>query len=187
MTRSLYVLGATGAGKTVFVTEVLDGVEFGPPVDVHSWRTRTKDLRLRGHRLPGDGLYLGRAGRGTDGLDASSIKGAAAWLRGAGEPLPAWIVGEGRTLAAKSFLAALCETTEALVILLEAEDFVLEIRRMGLGIPQLAQRIEVTANSAEALLAHTERWGAMTLRLDVLDPDAWSLGLDTARTHLGLS
>lgn len=127
MTKSLYVLGGPGSGKSTFLAELLRGQQFGPLEDIFAARNAKNLVTLRGHRLPGDGLYLGKMRDefpGTDGLDRACHQTGVGWLM-VGD-LPKWIVAEGATLATESFLMALAEATDLFVIHLDCPE---DVRR----------------------------------------------------------
>lgn len=103
MTRSLYITGGAGAGKSTTMARLLSslGAELGPHVELHTKplykpsRDTWSRIALRGHRWPG-GVYLGRMRDeypGTDGLDRACGPALREWL--VQGDLPDLIVAEG--------------------------------------------------------------------------------------------
>ena len=119
MTRSVYVVGGAGAGKSTFTSRLLGEYSFGPLTDLHTAQnSRGSNITLRGHMVEDDLLlYLGvmrEAFPGTDGLDRVSSVAGVPWL--AQGNLPRAIYGEGNTLANRPFLKALAEHTDLVII-----------------------------------------------------------------------
>jgi hypothetical protein len=122
-TRSLYLVGGPGAGKSTLMARLLAHWQVGPNV-------RVTEKELFGHRLAdgGDreGLYLGVLREqfpGTDGLSLSVNRVAVPW---AADPQQTGrydlILAEGGRLANRPFLSALSSTTKLLLVHL-AVDF----------------------------------------------------------------
>lgn len=194
MTRSVYVLGGAGAGKSTFTAELLDellaGEDMGELEDLHSLKNAKAVVTLRGHRLfapdgTAPGLYLGcwrESFPGTDGLDRASSPTGEAWLE-AGD-LPEYLVAEGATLATRRFLAALERTTELLVVHLHAPDDVKRERFAERGSNQAETFWKGTATRAANRYAEARESGARTLSVDTSDPVAWGLSVDLVIDHL---
>lgn len=121
MTRSLYLVGGPGAGKSTLMARLL------APWDIEPCE-RLTEKELFGHRMTDAdgcvGVYLGRIREqfpGTDALSMSVSPVAAAWAEqdAAGYDV---ILGEGGRLATRRFLDALSASTSLLVVHL-AVDF----------------------------------------------------------------
>lgn len=191
MTQSVYVIGGAGTGKSTFTAALLErvGAQMGSLTDLHQKpNSRGTVITLRGHHVtgePGDGLYLGcmrDAFPGTDGLDRVSYIPGEAWLQTA--ELPDWIVGEGATLAVRRFLAVLNETTDLLVVWLEAEDWLKELRFFARGSDQDPRFVLSTATRSHNLAADLVKNGVRVWSVDSGDPVAWDEALHAAVRHL---
>ena len=121
-TRSIYVIGGAGTGKSTFMELLLArvGAQLGPVEELHvQTQTRLgKPLRcvLRGQRWPG-GVYLGILRPefpGTDALVNTTGPVAREWLQEG--QLPEMLVGEGLLLSSRPFLALLAACTDALMV-----------------------------------------------------------------------
>jgi hypothetical protein len=105
MTRSVYIIGGAGAGKSTFMSELLAqiGGSPGPLEDLHTARNARGNLvTLRGHFISPDGLYIGcirDSFPGTDGLDRASSLPGKEWLDAGHHERLGWIVAEGATLS----------------------------------------------------------------------------------------
>lgn len=187
MTRSVYVLGGNGTGKSTFTAKLLAnlGWQLGPLEDL--WRVpnaRGSLVTLRGHRA-GDAVYLGVMREqfpGTDGLDRASSIAAAAWI--GTEPLPAAVLAEGATLATTRFLTALRDRTDLLLLHLYCSDAERERRFAERGSEQAWVFAKTTAGRATTMV---DRIGGAILRVDTENPTAWDIGLDLAECHLAES
>lgn len=186
MTKSVYLIGGAGAGKSTFMAELLNllGAQLGPLQDLHSARNAKALVTLRGHAFR-DGLYLGRMRDefpGTDGLDRASSTTAVQWLQMG--RLPHRIVGEGATLATRPFLTELSERTELLVLHLMAPLDIRRERGVQRGSNQAETFLQGTAtrssNLAEALL----KTRATVVPIDTTNDYEWDLGQDLAYAHL---
>ena len=124
MTRSLYIIGGAGTGKSTFLQEVLFniGAELGEYQILHEvgyprrGGATVAQIRLRGQPFEG-GVYLGQMREefpGTDALDNACVPVAREWLK-EGE-LPELIVGEGMLLSTIGFLTDLAEATDLMVV-----------------------------------------------------------------------
>ena len=190
MTRSVYVVGGAGTGKSTFMAELLEALDpgdIGALVDLHSKRNAKANVTLRGHYLEmsvGHALYLGvlREGNhpGTDGLDRASGLTGEEWLETEAH-LPPFILAEGATLATTRFLGALNRTTELMVILLTCDDEAEKARRFEQrGTTQKSSFVKSTATAAANRYAELEKEGARSLCVDSTDPAAWDVALGLA-------
>lgn len=188
MTRSVYIIGGAGTGKSTFTAELLHGREFGPLLDLHQKpNSRGTVITLRGHRVAGGGMYLGcmrESFPGTDGLDRVSYIPGEAWLENGN--LPPWIVSEGATLAVRRFLTVLNERSDLLLVHLHAEDFVKELRFMERGSTQDEKFVLATATRSTNLLADMGKLGMERVSVDTSDPMAWLDAQMQVASHLGL-
>jgi hypothetical protein len=198
VTKSVYIIGSAGAGKSTFMEQLLDnlGCQMGPLVDLHSKRNTKALVTLRGHGLIGqlgEGLYLGSMRPeypGTDGLDRASSPVGEEWLQmsdlGAPgfPPLPEYIVAEGATLATRRFLNALNEHTDLLLVHLVVEEFVRELRFMERGSTQDERFVQNTVTRSANLFNDIP--GCWKLQIDTAYPDKWDTALGECLSHLGL-
>lgn len=193
MTQSVYIIGGAGTGKSTFTSQLMDRY-------VMSWEVPLTDLAakpnsrgtvitLRGHRLAGyqgeDGMYLGvmrDSFPGTDGLDRVSYIPGEAWLE-AGN-LPDFIIAEGATLAARRFIRVLHETTDLLLVHLEAEDFVKDLRLHQRGSEQAETFVTGTATRSKNLAVDMAKEGVKVWTFDSAEPLEWDLALDVSVDHL---
>lgn len=163
MTRSLYVLGAPGVGKSTLVKmwrEVNGWVTLSDP--------RTLLGALKGHTMvspDGDpsGVYLGRQRDlypGTDALSMAVAPHARAWAEGLGASDVEMVVGEGARLGNVGFLRALAENSELTLVLLMASETALTARREGRGSTQSPSWMRGAATGA--LNAYTAAEGLAT-------------------------
>lgn len=185
MTRSVYIIGGAGTGKSTFTAQLLDGLEFGELEDLHALANKKNIVTLRGHRMVNDGMYLGlmrESFPGTDGLDRASSPVAESWLYDGN--LPEWIVSEGATLATRRFLIALAQVTELLVVHLVADDFVKELRFLERGSDQDPKFVLATTTRSYNLFNDMGRTGCDLLEVDTSDPGAWADALDQCWIHL---
>jgi hypothetical protein len=190
VTKSVYIIGSAGAGKSTFMEQLLDnlGCQMGPLVDLHSKRNAKALVTLRGHGLVGqlgEGLYLGSMRPeypGTDGLDRASSPVGEEWLQQAS--LPEYIVAEGATLATRRFLNALAEETDLLLVHLVVEEFVRELRFMERGSTQDERFVQNTVTRSANLFRDIK--GCRRHEVDTSYPANWDAGLGVALQHLGL-
>lgn len=182
MTRSVYVIGGAGTGKSTFMQALLDelGWTLNPElIDLHSLRNAKALVTLRGHRVNEfDALYLGKMREshpGTDGLDRASSPVGEQWLKTQRRPLV--ILGEGATLATRRFLEALHETTEVLFIRLWAPPEIVEARFKERGTAQDPKFVLNTVTRSNNLV---EEFGGMTV--DSSSAWEWLMALDLAKS-----
>jgi hypothetical protein len=166
VTKSLYILGGPGSGKSTLMARLLRGWTPGPYV-----RLTTRELF--GHNLLNDdlelGVYLGHLRPeypGTDALSLSVAPQALIWLETL-DPQLSWVFGEGARLGHQSFLTDLAARTDLLVAHLFVEPSLSYVRRTGRGGKLLSQQYCKTATTKAA---NTARWckdvGINTVELD---------------------
>jgi hypothetical protein len=189
VTRSVYVVGGAGTGKSTFMAQMLEGSQLGPLETLCEGTPTVRGnlIKLRGHRLTGDieGVYLGvmrDSFPGTDGLDRVSGMLGEQWLR---EAQPEAVVGEGSTLCTERFLSALAASSDLLLVHLTA--------RMEEKLRRFAQRGSdqnpgfVLASSTRAHNSAAKLLGLATIiQVDSEDDAAWDLALDLARAHVAV-
>lgn len=113
MTRSLYIIGGSGVGKSSLMRQLLEGWTAGP-------YERLMPRELFGHTLAGpqgSGVYLGHLRDeypGTDALSLSVNPHAIGWVLTA--DLPDFLFGEGARLANFKFLRVLHEWTDLTIV-----------------------------------------------------------------------
>ena len=192
-TRSLYILGAAGVGKSTFTAELIAemGLEFGPLDDLHSKPNAAGNLvTLRGHRGYSlrhlvSLLYLGVLREhfpGSDGLDRASSPTGEEWLVNGG--LPDAILAEGATLATRRFLYALHENTDLVVLALRCDPVVHDIRLLNRGSGQETSFVQSTITKTENLVRDLEKQGAQVYWVDADDPESWRDWKSSAILHL---
>lgn len=190
MTRSVYILGGAGAGKSTFMAELLGLIDapMSPLGDLHMKRNaRGNPVVLRGHLISPDGLYIGCMRElfpGTDGLDRASSIAGEEWLEQGKHKRLGWIVAEGSTLSTSRFLTALHEHTELLLIHLHADSLVTDLRFLARGSSQDDKFVQNTVTRSSNLLRSLTELGARALSLDTADPAEWNLGLAASWAHL---
>jgi hypothetical protein len=202
MTQSLYLVGGAGSGKSTFMQWLLAdaGLHCGEFEVLHKGQTGMGLVPLGGHRLPGDGVYLGRMREhfpGTDALNRAASPVGVAWLHQG--DLPAFIVGEGITLGTRPFLAALANATDLLVVHTVAEPFVKELWAAGREAqvaasgmvfhdrPTIKQKdtfVTGTATRAANLARDLRKAEVDVLDVDTADPAALRQALLEAGDHL---
>lgn len=190
MTKSVYIIGSAGAGKSTFTQHLLDnlGAQLGPLIDLHSLRNAKALVTLRGHRFvssAGEGIYLGCMRDefpGTDGLDRASSPVGAQWLNEG--DVPPILVAEGATLATRRFLNALNEHTDLLLVHLVVEEFVRELRFLERGSTQDERFVQNTVTRSANLFNDIP--GCWKLQIDTAYPDKWDTALGECLSHLGI-
>jgi hypothetical protein len=189
MTKSVYVIGGAGTGKSTFTQEILDmsNRTLSPLEDLcQKPNSRGTVITLRGHRVGTDGMYLGcmrDSFPGTDGLDRVSYIPGEEWLQTT-ENLPEFIVAEGATLAVRRFILVLHETTDLLLIHLTAEEFVKELRFDQRGSSQDEKFVLATTTRSANLARDMEKEGVLVRSVDSADPEEWDKALFEVSLHL---
>jgi hypothetical protein len=191
VTSSIYIIGGAGTGKSTFMAGILQGLDMGPLKDIHAVpNSRGSLVTLRGHDLPYGGLYLGKMREefpGTDGLDRASSFVGVDWLRNSPVPLPRWIIAEGATLATEPFLTELAEATDLLLIHLQCDDFITDLRFRERGSTQKDSFVTNTVTRSRNLFDKLDKEGrADLLQVDSGDPDDWSNATHECLSWLGL-
>lgn len=154
MTRSVYLLGEPGVGKSTVMRHLLEGWTAGP---YERWTSREMFGHYLAHPEQGHGAYLGHLRPeypGTDALSLSVAPQALIWL--ASLPLLGldYVFGEGARLAHASFLAELGAQTELTVVYLTAPAEVAAERRLARGGKLLSERYcKVAAGKSRNLAA----------------------------------
>lgn len=139
MTRSLYLIGGPGSGKSTLMSRLLDGWEVGP---YERWTRKEMFGHYLRHPELGSGAYLGHLRPeypGTDALSLSVAPQALLWL----ESLPLlgldWVFGEGIRLSHMGFLNALAAATDLTIVHMDVDPEVAETRRKNRGGKQLSE------------------------------------------------
>ncbi len=198
MTRSVYVIGGAGTGKSTFTAALLDrmDVDLGPLEDLHAKRNAKALVTLRGHRMydKGDiqrghsGLYLGVMRDefpGSDGLDRATSPTGEEWLETVPlGGLPNMIVAEGATLATRRFLYALHKHTDLLVIALECDPVIHDLRLLTRGSNQDPGFILRTVTRSDNLVRDLLEQQATVRRVESDVPEDWEDALLAAQEHL---
>lgn len=194
-TKSVYIVGGAGSGKSTFMAALMEQVVMvqGPLEDLYSLRNAKALVTLRGHRVitygGKDGLYLGcirESFPGTDGLDRASSPVGEEWLKKDGGREFSFLISEGATLATRRFLKALYEETDFLLVHLHADPEVTAARFAERGSNQDPTFVKNTVTrSANLRRDLVELLGARCVSIDTADPDAWELGLGLVLDHVG--
>jgi len=193
MTKSVYIIGGAGTGKSTFTAELLNrlGAALGPLEDLYSKpNSRGTVITLRGHEMTNPprwrtGLYLGcmrDSFPGTDGLDRVSYIPGEEWL--ANGSLPDILVGEGATLAVRRFLYALDVTTDLLLIYLTTDDMVKDLRIQERGAEQDEKFVAATATRSRNLALEMNKAGVKVWEVDTGYPEEWHQALSIVQDHL---
>lgn len=154
MTRSTYIVGAPGSGKSTLMAELLKGWEPGPYT---KWTTKEMFGHYLQHPERGSGAYLGRLRAeypGTDALSLSVAPQALLWLQAV--PLLGLdhIFGEGVRLSHISFLKALAEVSDLTVIYLSISPELAAARREQRGGKMISERwVKVASGRVPVLVA----------------------------------
>lgn len=191
MTRSLYIIGGAGVGKSTFMSYLgsMLGWEFGPLADLHAKRNAKALVTLRGHEISSpdtkDGLYLGvnrDAFPGSDGLDRATSPTGEEWLQR--YDLPPIIVAEGATLATRRFLFALQAETELLVLHLTCDEMIHDLRLASRGTGQEPSFVQATVTKSENLVRDLEKDGVRVVPVQTEDTQSWVDNLNLAANYL---
>lgn len=131
MTKSVYLVGGGGVGKSSVMAELLHGWDAGP---YQKWTEK----EMFGHWLYRDGAgaaYLGHLRPeypGTDALSMSVAPQAMLWLQSLPPNLD-FIFGEGNRLCHVEFLSALGQVSDLLLVHLVCDPNTTELRRATRG------------------------------------------------------
>lgn len=146
MTRSIYLVGGPGSGKSTLMARLLQDWTPGP-------YERLTSRELFGHKLLGPdlemGLYLGHLRPeypGTDALSLSVSPQALIWLESL-DPQLSVVFGEGARLAHRSFLTALADKTKLLVAHLTVSPEESRRRRENRGGKLLTEKYVLAATT----------------------------------------
>lgn len=138
MTKSTYIVGAPGSGKSTLMAQMLEGWQVGPYT---KWTKREMFGHTLTHPELGTGAYLGHLRPeypGTDALSLSVAPQAMLWL----QSLPLLgldhVFGEGVRLSHLVFLMELASLTDLTVIYLRVSLEVAAERRLARGGKQLS-------------------------------------------------
>lgn len=164
MTKSVYIIGPPGSGKSTLMAKLLDGWSVGPYL---KWQREVYGHTLR-HPEKGLGAYLGHLRPEFPGTDALSLSGGprcVEWL----ESIPVlgidWVFGEGARLTHMGFLEALNEATDLVVVYLDVDPEVAAQRRAERGGKQLSEQFCKTQTTKSANVAQAcEAGGIKVLR-----------------------
>lgn len=188
MTRSVYIIGAAGSGKSTLTEHLIDtqlGWSLGEPETLHRSLVATHRVRFRGQRLydAGEdeiGVYFGvrRAEfPGTDACDKVCGPVAREWLRET--ELPPVLIGEGLRFTTRPFLTALSEVSDLTIVHLVASEEELERRTLGRGSVHSDTFVTSTATRARNIAKFMDDKAAVeTFRTDELGPEGISPLLD---------
>lgn len=195
MTKSVYILGGAGSGKSTFMAELLERnghLMSDQLIDLHQTpNARGTVVTLRGHELAhgwsSAGLYLGCMREffpGTDGLDRASSIAGEAWLRAGGAAEYKYIVAEGATLATSRFMTALHEHTDLLIIFLNADEMIVDLRFLQRGSNQNPGFVKNTVTRSRNLALAMTQLGAKVWEVDSTAVPEWEEAMEIAVNHL---
>lgn len=199
MTRSVYILGGAGTGKSTFTAELLSPWDLGPLEVFHEeplirGKGRPAMIKVRGHVIeePGGdvapvpiGFYLGQMRAefpGTDGLDRVCGPAVNAWLRGG--DLPPFIVAEGALLANPRQLPVLAEETELLILHFTVDEMIADLRFLARGSSQASTYVATTVTKSAKMARLMRESGVEVLDVDTEDPWQWQGAILDARRWL---
>jgi hypothetical protein len=194
MTQAVYIIGGAGVGKSTFTAALLERL---PAVlweleDLHAKPNAAGNMvTLRGQQLRkmGEpwGLYLGLMREqfpGTDGLDRASSLPGEEWCHGGGVNQFQAVLGEGSTLATRRFLTALNLATDLLIIHLECDPMVHDLRLYNRGSGQDESFVKSTVTRAANLARDMSKELATIMRVDADHDWNWTYALEAAESHL---
>ena len=186
VTRMVYVVGPMGSGKSTFMQQLLDriGASLGGTEELFvGQNSRGSRLVLRGHR-DGSLTYLGKLREvhpGQDGLDRASVVLLGPWLR---EEQPAVVVTEGRLFCSERAREVIVRDTDPLLIKLDTDDLVLELRFLQRGTSQKWAAVHGTRSMARNCAEYFRENGAAVLEVESTDAAAWEQALTAAVNHV---
>jgi hypothetical protein len=195
MTRSVYVVGGAGTGKSTFTAELLEVFDVDKSFVFHRRRKSDGNLDpISGHLLrTADpdflGLYIGKLREsfpGTDGLSRSCTPVGVEWLHTASR-LPDVIVAEGATLATQGFLSTLAEVTELMLVHLRADPNEVARRMLGRGSSQAEAWVKGSVTRAATAARVAQEAGALVLECESDYPDSWEFALAEAISWMGFT
>lgn len=151
-TRSVYIVGAPGSGKSTAMARLLEGWTAGPYT---KWTAKEMFGHHLSHPEKGTGAYLGHLRPeypGTDALSLSVAPQALLWL----DALPLlgldWVFGEGVRLGHIGFLLALGAATDLTVVYLDVDPETCAERRAERGGKLLSERwVKVATGRARSV------------------------------------
>ena len=157
MSRSLYIIGAPGTGKSSLMRRVVSGLGLSWGPEERVWR----ELWVNHLLSPGGvqvGVSLGRERgdfSGTDALSMSAQPRVIEWLHAA--EMPEYVVAEGMRLSSPRFLIELDSVAPLTLVYLSDDDQVTDERRSQreggdrLSATFVKQARTRSANSADAM------------------------------------
>ena len=165
VSRSLYVIGAPGTGKTTLMNEVVAALGLRWLPDERVWREIWVNPLCDENGVL-RGLSFGKARgafSGTDALSMSALPRALEYIRET--ELPDYVLGEGMRLSSPKFLAELDQVAPLTLVYLSASEETVAERRAGREGDKLTstfvkQARTRAANAAEAM----ETFGYNVLR-----------------------
>lgn len=171
MTRSLYVVGPPGVGKTSALNGALRLAQLERAVAsvIDPRWPLLRGQQLRRSTIP-HGYVLGvhrPAFSGTDALSMAVHPQAVAWATEG--RLPRVVVGEGQRLATKGFLGALAARSDLTVVHLTATDEALTARRAARGSDQDASWMAAARTRSTNLIEAVTGMGLDVVELDTTD------------------
>ena len=152
MTKSIYIIGPPGAGKSTLMAQLLEGWAIGP---YQRWMREVYGHVLQ-HPEKGMGAYLGHLRPefpGTDALSLSAGPRCVEWLESLTLLGFDHVFGEGARLTHMGFLTALHEATDLTVMYLDVDPEVAAERRMLRGGKMLSETFCRTMTTKAANVA----------------------------------
>lgn len=193
MTRSVYIVGGAGTGKSTFMSEVLLNVggQMGPLIDIHQTpNSKGTIITLRGHEIDapyGIGIYLGymrESFPGTDGLDRISSLPGVSWVDSGGATEYSFVVAEGLNLCTKPFISSLTENTGMLLVHLHVDPVVQDIRFLQRGSMQNETFVQTSITRSANMLRHVQKLDCETVSVDTDDRTQWLHALEICQDWL---
>lgn len=166
MSKSVYLIGEPGVGKTTVTSALCQNFALGDELQLLGklWGTELLSAgELAGYRLGRERELFA----GTDALAMSVNPDAVKWVQE--DPLPEIIVGEGARLANKRFLTALEEKTNFLLVLVIADNAAQ--RREERGSNQNQSWVQGRLTASVNLFKEALEFGWNAIVLDNTDND----------------